>query len=319
VQVVSDGEIRFGIQAGSVPSGGEWLDLAIKAEDLGYDVLYVADHVGLTPSPFTALAAAAAVTSTLRLGTYVLNCGIREPLAVASDAATLDQLSGGRVVLGLGAGHTPGEWTMSGVEYPSAADRVGRLVEMVDVVSALMGGAVVTHHGRYLHLDEAVLASPRPVQERIPILVGGNGSRVLELAGRRADVVGLTGLGRMLADGHRHQVDWQTAAIDERVSIVRTATAAAERTDVPILDALVQYVEVTDDRDEAAARCAGLASDLDASAVVRAPYILVGSVDQLVEELTEHRTRWGITSYVVRADAIDTVAPVIDRLRIEDT
>ena len=314
---MSDGQIRFGIQASSVSSAEEWLDLAVKAEDLGYHALYLADHVGLTASPFTALAAAATVTSTLRLGTYVLNCGIRDPYALASEAATLDQLSGGRVVLGLGAGHAPSEWTMSGLEYPSAAQRVGRLVEMVGVISALLQGEVVTHHGRYLDLDEAVLVAPRPVQERIPILVGGNGSRVVALAGRVADVVGLTGLGRTLGDGHQHEVDWRTDAIDERVAIARAATG--ERPDRPIFDALVQYVEITNRRDEVAAKCAGMAPDLDASAIVGAPYILVGSIDELVEEVAGHRSRWGITSYVVRAGAIDQLAPLIERLRVDDT
>src|SRR5258708_37681291 len=106
---MTDGAIRFGVQAGLGASAAEWLDLAVKVEDLGFDALYVADHVGVAASPFTALAAAAVVTTTLRLGTYVLNCGIADPCALANEVATLDHLSNGRVVLGLGAGHTPAE------------------------------------------------------------------------------------------------------------------------------------------------------------------------------------------------------------------
>ena len=158
-------------------------DLAKKAEDSGFDTLYVADHLGATASPFAALTAAALATSTLRIGTYVLNVGIRDPLAIASDAATLDVLSNGRFVLGLGAGHTPAEWTMTGREYPTAADRVGRLVETVEVVTKLLRGEVVTHHGRYVHVDDAYLLAPRPVQPTIPLLIGGNGARVLRLGG----------------------------------------------------------------------------------------------------------------------------------------
>lgn len=318
--VAAAGTIRFGVQASfgseSDLDAGEFLDLGAKLEDLGFDALYVADHPGLTPSPFAALAAIAAITSTLRLGTYVLNCGVRDPLAIASDAATLDQLSGGRVVLGLGAGHTPSEWTMAGRTYPSAAARVARLAEMVDVVARLLAGETVTHHGRHVDLDEAAVATPRPVQARIPLLIGGNGRRVLRLAGEHADIVGLTGLGRTLADGHRHDVDWQPASIDERVGIARTAAAAA-RPDADVgFDALVQHVEITDDRDAAAERCAGMAPGLDAASVLAAPYALVGSVDQLAEELVMHRERWGITSYVVRAGAVDLVAPLIERLRV---
>jgi probable F420-dependent oxidoreductase len=305
--------IRFGVQASPGTSARAWLDLAVRIEDLGFDALYVADHVGVAPSPFSALAAAAVATTTLRLGTYVLNCGVREPLALASDAASVDRLSGGRLVLGLGAGHTPSEWTMSGRAYPSAADRVGRLVEMVDVVAALLRGDVVTHHGRALDLDEAHLSEPRPVQSEIPLLIGGNGSRLLDFAGRRAAIVGLTGLGRTLDDGHRHEVDWRASAVDERIALVNRA--AAPRPTAPVIDALVQHVEVTDDRAGAAARCAERILGASGRDVVAAPYVLVGSVDQIAEEVVAHRERWGITSYVVRAAAIDGIAPVIERLR----
>ncbi len=304
--------IRFGVQASPDFGATAWLDLAVRAEDLGFDALYVADHVGVGPSPFAALAAASAVTTTLRLGTYVVNCGVRDPLALASDAATLDQLSDGRVVLGLGAGHTPAEWTMTGRPYPTPAARVGRLVEMVDVVEALLRGDTVTYHGRYLDVDEAVLAEPRPVQARIPLLVGGNGSALLRLAGRTADVVGLTGLGRTLPDGHRHEVEWRRDAIDERVALVRSA--ADGRASAPVLDALVQHVEITDDRDTAAARCAQMAPGMTAADVVAAPYALVGSPDELVEEVIGHRERWGISSYVVRAPVLDLIAPIVERV-----
>ena len=78
--------------------------------------------------------------------------------------ATLDVLSNGRFILGLGAGHTPVEWTMTGRDYPTPAERVGRFVETVDVVTRLLAGEVVTHHGRYVHVDDAFLLAPRPVQ-----------------------------------------------------------------------------------------------------------------------------------------------------------
>ncbi|MDQ1476565.1 MAG: hypothetical protein QOE62_1794 [Actinomycetota bacterium] len=305
--------ITFGVQADVTSSATEWFDLARRVEAAGFDALYVADHVGVTASPFAALAAAAAVTTTLRLGTYVLNSGAYEPRALASAAATLDRLSNGRTVLGIGAGHTPSEWTMSGRVYPSPAERVGRLAEMVEVVTALLEGEVVSHHGRYLDLNDAVVSAPRPVQERIPLLIGGNGRALLGLAGRKADIVGLTGSGRTLEDGHRHEVDWRAEAIDERVDIVRTASSA--RTTGCIMDALVQYVEITNRRDEAAARCARVAGKATAADVLAAPYVLVGTLDQLVAEIAEHHERWGISSYVVRTDAIDSVARIIQRLR----
>ena len=160
---------------------------------------------------------AADVTSRIKLGTYVLNTGVRDPLAIASDAATFDLLSHGRLLLGLGAGHTPAEWSMIGRAYPEPSERVRRLAESVATVTALLAGEVVNHAGRSVALDDAFLLSPRPQQARIPILVGGNGREVVRLAGQAADVVSLTGLGRTLDDGHRHEIDWSVEAIDEHV------------------------------------------------------------------------------------------------------
>jgi probable F420-dependent oxidoreductase len=290
----------------------QWRDFAKKVEALGFDALYVADHLGLTPSPFSALTAAATATSTLRLGTYVINSGIRDPLSLASDAATLDAVSGGRLILGLGAGHTPAEWTMTANPYPSPAQRVERLAEMVGVVTALLRGDVVTHHGPYLNLHDAFLLAPRPVQAKVPLLIGGNGTQLLRDAARTADIVSLTGLGRTLEDGHRHTADWSPTAIDARVAIVR---ASAPQPEHVVLDALVQHVEITDHRIEAAEWHARMASGLTASDVIGAPYALIGTLDQIIEELTSHRERWGFTSYVVRADALELVAPLIEQMR----
>jgi probable F420-dependent oxidoreductase len=304
--------IRFGLQAGLETDTRAWLDLARRAEDSGFDALYVADHLGVTASPFAALAAAAGVTSTLKLGTYVLNVGVRDPLSLASDAATVDVVSNGRFVLGLGAGHTPAEWAMTGRPYPSAAERVGRLVETVDVVTRLLAGDVVTHHGRHVQVDDAFLLTPRPVQQALPLLIGGNGTQVLQLGARCADIVSLSGLGRTLEDGHRHEAQWSAAAITERVGLVRDASPAPTR---PSLDALVQHVRITDHRDAAAERLAEFVPGPTPAEILGAPYVLVGTLDQLVDELLQHHEKWGFTSYVVRAAAIDDAGALIDRIR----
>ena len=285
---------------GSGPTSAEiparaWPDLARRVEALGFQTLYVADHPGETASPFVALAAAAAVTSTLRLGTYVCNVGVRDPLHLAADAATVDQLSGGRLTLGLGAGHTPAEWEMLGREFPSAVDRVTRLEAVVERVGALLADTTF---------------APRPVQQPLPLLIGGNGRRVLRLAGARADVVGLSGLGRTLPDGHRHAVEWRDDAIAERIAIVRDAAAGRP----VVLDALVQHLEITDDRVAAAERIAGIVPGLDPAVALSSPFMLLGTVDEIVAEVHAHRDRWGITSYVVREAVIDDAAHVMAAL-----
>jgi probable F420-dependent oxidoreductase len=311
VGCVASPTIRFGVQADITSDARAWLELARKVEALGFDALYVADHPGVTASPFAALAAAASVTSTLRLGTYVCNAGVREPVALGSDAATVDLISNGRLILGLGAGHTPAEWTMNGSDYPSARARVGRLGEVVDVVTWLLAGEVVAFDGQYVHTDSAFLLAPRPLQSRIPLLVGGNGKQLLRIAGSHADIVSLTGAGRTLEDGHHHAVDWSRESIDERVAIVRDG--AGDR-DV-VFDALVQHVQITSDRAGVAERVARAVPGLTPADVLAAPYALIGTVDEVVEELDRHRERWGFTSYVIRADALDIVAPLLDRLR----
>lgn len=300
------------MQAGLLTDASTWLHTAIETERLGFDAFYVADHLGVTPSPFAALAAAAGATTKIKLGTYVLNTGVRDPVTLASDAATLDVLSNGRAILGLGAGHTPAEWTMTGREYPTAADRVGRLIETVTVVAALLRGEVVTHHGQFLHIDDGYVLSPIPRQRAIPLLIGGNGPDVLRLAGSTADIVSLTGLGRTLEDGHRHTVDWSIGSIDERVMVARDAAVARDH--APVLDALVQHIEITDRRDQAAEAFATTAPGLTASQVLGAPYALIGTVDELTEELLRHQQRWGFTSYVIRADAMTTAAELLRHL-----
>ena len=308
-----DAKIRFAVQAPPIDDPVAFRELARKAEDCGFFALYVADHLGATFDPFAALTAAASVTSTLRLGTYVCNAAVRDPLSLAAGAATVDVLSNGRMILGLGAGHTPAEWTMVGRSYPSAGARVRHLGEVVDVVRALLRGEVVSYEGESVHTHEAFLLSLRPVQDEIPLLIGGNGARVLDLAGRTADVVGLTGTGRTLADGHNHVVEWAPAAIDARVEAVRHA--ARDRVRPPVLDALVQYVAITDDRRAAAERVASRVEGLDAADAVAAPYVLVGTLDQLDAELAAHRARWGFSSYVIRSAALDAGARLIELLR----
>ncbi len=271
---------------------------ARAAEDAGFAMVTAADHPGTCASPAAVLGALAVTTSTVKLCGYVINAGTHEPLDLASDVATIDQLSGGRAILGIGAGHTPAEWSMYARHYPSARERVDRLVELVDVTTRLLDGETVTFHGEHIHTNSAVLTEPRPVSARVPVLIGGGGSRVLELAGRVGDIVSYTGLGRTLDDGHYHEVRWSPDHIDMALSIVREAATAAGRAG-PVVDILVQYNVVTGDRAETLARLmsrAGLPQEI----LDQAPFLLVGTITQQLDQILRNRERWGITSYTVR-------------------
>ncbi|HWD25003.1 MAG TPA: TIGR03621 family F420-dependent LLM class oxidoreductase [Acidimicrobiales bacterium] len=310
--------IGFALQTG-LSTRAEWLDRARKAEDSGFETLCVADHPGITASPFVALSAAAQVTTRIRLATAVANAGVRDVMQLAGDVATLDVLSEGRAVLGLGAGHTPGEWTTLGHRYPTALQRVGRLIEVVDALTELLSGNAVSFDGQHLHLDGALLNWPRPIQSSLPILIGGNNRELVAFGGRVADIVELTGLGRTLGDGHFHAAQWSDEAIDERVEIFRTVSGA--RSPAPRLSALVQHVEVTEHRNLAVDRFFDelpapiRASNLpNAEALSHVPFVMIGSTSELVEELLERRDRWGFTRYTVRWPDLGQLVPLMRRL-----
>ncbi len=310
--------IGFALQIG-MPTRAEWLDRARRAEDVGFETLCVADHPGLTASPFVALAAAAQVTSRLRLATAVANLGVRDVVQLASDVATLDVLSDGRAVLGIGAGHTPAEWTTVGRRYPTASQRIGRLVEAVDALRDLLAGNDVTIHGEYLDLEGAQLSWPRPLQDPVPVLIGGNNRELVRYGGQVADVVELTGLGRTLENGHFHAPEWSSEAIDERVELFRAGSSTRPTT--PRLSALVQHVEITEDGAGASQRfLAELPAPLrsqnfpEADAVGQVPFVIIGSASEIVEELLRRRERWGFSRYTVRWPDLEALVPVIQGL-----
>lgn len=302
------GNVTIGVQADPVEQP-EWRVFARRVEDLGFDGLLVADHPGTGSAPFVALAAAAAVTDRVRLGSYVVNAGVWEPIALASQIATLDVLSGGRAVLGVGAGHTPAEWLMRGLPYPSPAGRVDRMIELVEATQRLLVGEEVSFTGAHLTLERARLEIPRPVQQPVPLLVGGNGRRVLQYAAEHADVVGLSGLGRTLEDGHRHEVRWAPEHISASIDHVHAAAHAAGR--APKLEALVQHVEITEDAQAAARQLTSRVPGLTIEQVLAAPFVWVGTAEEIANQLHDHLERWGIARYVVRAAAVDTARLVL--------
>ncbi|MBB2943205.1 putative F420-dependent oxidoreductase [Actinoplanes lutulentus] len=283
----------FSLQA-QPTDASSWLALARRAEELGFGSLLAADHPGSSAAPFVALAAAAAVTSRLRLGSNVTNTGVREAAHIATDAATLDVVSGGRAIVGLGAGHTPAEWQAIGRERPDVRGRVDRCLEVARAVRELLDGG---------------LASPRPVQERVPMTIGTANSRLLHWAGGHADIVGLSGLGRTLEDGHRHEARWRTAQIDHQVE--RVVAGAAGRSSPFAVEALVQIVEVTDDAEKAAAPHAELLG-MPVAELLDAPFVMIGTVGEIRGALQRHEKRWGITRYVIREPGMEAVAALIE-------
>jgi probable F420-dependent oxidoreductase len=301
------GDFRFGLQVHGAP-GDDVAGTGRRAEAAGFDVVLLADHVepgGLAPMP--TLAAIAQATSTIRLGTFVLNAEMRNPVQLAWEATTIDHLSGGRFELGLGAGHTPHEFAECGIPMAPAAERKRRLMAQVELIRSLVDGETVSSPA----LDAVDASIPRSKQDRLPILVGGNGETLLGHAGAHADIIGLQGLGRTLADGHRHEVRWTTDHLDRQLAQIRAG--AGDRFDELELNALVQVVEVTDDADEAIARLCERIPSLTPNEVRDLPYVLIGTIDDIVDQLHRCRDRWGITYFVVRT--LDDFAPIIARAK----
>ena len=290
---------------------------ARRAEELGFDVVLVSDHIGPGLAPMTTLAAIATATDRIRLGTFVLNNDMRNPVHLAWEAVSLDRLSGGRFELGLGAGHTPQEYVTTGIPMDPPAARKARLVESLRTLRPLLSRSreLVAHAGtQQVHENDLARAGidvGRPVQERVPLLVGGNGASLLGAAGELADIIGLQGLGRTLEDGHRHEVKWTASHLDEQIAQVRAG--AGDRFAELELNALVQVFSITDDRDaelrEITDRWPTLSVD-DASVI---PYLMIGSIDEIAGHVHACRDRWGITYFVVRA--LDEFAPILDAFR----
>ena len=185
---------RFGVNVGPSRSRAEWTQKARKIEDLGYSTLTVPDHLSGFFAPMPALITTAEATKNLRVGTNVLNNDFRHPVLVAREAATVDLLTEGRFELGLGAGHMQSEYNQAGLNFDAGGIRVERLAEAVVLIKRLLKGEQVTLAGHYYRVTGHTIY-PFPVQRpHPPILVGGNGSTLLGLAAREADIVGLSGI-----------------------------------------------------------------------------------------------------------------------------
>lgn len=299
---------RFGYQISSAPNG--LVDVrraAREAEAAGFDVIHCADHVSTGWPPLAPLAVALEATETLRACPLVLNNDFHHPVHLAREIAALDHLSGGRVELGIGAGHSFTEYAAIGQAFDPPAVRKARLAEAVEIMRRLLDGEEVTYAGQHYQLDG--VRTMRAQQDRLPILVGVNGDRALAHAAVHADVVAPTMLGRTLADGHDHEVRWQAERLDRTVAHI--SEAAGDRTPAPRLHALVQAVEITDDRRGAAERWAG-ELDQEVDDILATPFLAFGTHAQIAEHLEACRDRWGIAYFSVRD--IAAFAPVIARL-----
>jgi len=303
---------RFGVTLGRAPSRAAWVATARHVEALGYAVLTVPDHLADFFAPLPALVSAAEATTHLRVGTQVLNNDFRHPVLVAREMATVDLLTEGRFQLGLGAGYMRAEYAEAGLRFEAGGQRVARLAEAVRIIKGLCTGAPVTFAGQHYHVQGHQL-QPLPVQRpHPPLLIGGNGPRLLALAAQEADIVGLTGITFRRGGTGPELSGWTVAGLEARLQHIRAAAGA--RYAHLALQALVQRVEVTDHRHIAAEELAHRWPQLSPADILQSPYVLVGTVEQIVEDLQRRRERWGLSFYTVFERDMETFAPVVARL-----
>ncbi|KAB2345493.1 TIGR03621 family F420-dependent LLM class oxidoreductase [Actinomadura rudentiformis] len=310
-------DFRFGFNIRDVRSRADFVERCRRAEGFGYDVALAADHLG-APAPFPTMVAAADATDRMRVGSLVLNVAFWNSHLLAREIATADRLTGGRVEIGLGAGHMKWEFDKAGIPWQPFDTRVERLAETLDELGCLFARS---GYEQQRAVTEAFgLADLAPEQRTglgglgPPLLIGGTGDTVLKLAAQYADIIGVAGTYQAKGEPPGTFLLGTAEQADERVRFAREH--AGERADAIEWNLLVQFVVVTADR-RAVAEEMGVQKlpYLTADEILETPYLLIGTEEQMAEQLRERRERYGFSYVTVHGSFMDTFGPVIERLR----
>ena len=312
---------RFAIQATNAGGSVEWRDFCCKVEALGYSTLFLADHyLGPGPAqraahtprqdlaPIAAIAAAAAYTSTLRVGCRVFCIDYHVPAVLAKEAATLDLLSDGRLELGIGAGWSGLEYEAMGLTFETPGRRIAKLKEVVALVKAHSADAELAQAGEYVNVN-GYKGTPDPVQRpHPPIMIGGGGKRVLTYAGREADIVSIN-----TVPFAQRTDDGLTPAEEAERRYEYVRAAAGPRIGDLDIESSPYFVSLADDSEDAYQRIAaktGMAID-----VLRDhPNVLAGSATAIAETLQARRETLGVNYVTVQQTQAEKFAPIVARL-----
>ncbi|HLV98150.1 MAG TPA: TIGR03621 family F420-dependent LLM class oxidoreductase [Ktedonobacterales bacterium] len=275
---------RFGVVTAGQESRSAWIALAQRVEELGYSSLLMPDVLGTPLAALSALAVAATATTTLRVGSYVFVNDYRHPALLAREIATLDQLSDGRVELGLGAGNWEHEYQQLGIPFEKPGVRVLRFAEGLSIIKQFWSGETVNFSGAYYTIT-GLRPVPRPAQQpHPPILIGSSGRRMLTIAAREADIIQPTG------GDVAEQIGWIREAAGERFEHLELAQSAFG-------------IELTDGPVAAAPAVRGMWTE---------PQPM--TTDQAAEHLSEQRERLGVSYIQIQERQLENFAPVVARL-----
>ncbi|MGC8481743.1 MAG: TIGR03621 family F420-dependent LLM class oxidoreductase [Acidimicrobiales bacterium] len=300
---------RFGVQLKSASSATQFSALLRRIEEAGFDFVSLPDHLDVQLSPMVALGFAAGVTSSLGVASLVLNADLRHPVEIAREANTLAHLAPGRCALGLGAGWDPNDYLQLGRAFESAGTRITRFEESLEIITTLFATGHCDHEGPSYRIENASLPYP---DERPELWIGGGGSKLLRLATRYADVVGIN---PRLSGGSRSNElisELSPEAFEGKVEIVREEAERVGR--IPELQCRTEFVYVGEDFASMVAALApgfGIAPEL----VYDMPPVLVGTADLVAETLVSRRERFGVSNWVIHEDQVDLFVPVLERVR----
>ena len=302
---------RFGLSIGGA-GREEFVESVRRAEDGGFDTIWAPDHMDDRLAVFPMLAMAAEVSSSLRIASMVVANDLRNPVLLARDTATIDILSGGRFELGIGTGWIESHYEAVGIPYEGPGVRVARLEEAISVVKGCWSGAPFDYEGRYYRVKGATC--PQPAQQpRPPIFIGGARPRLLRIAGREADIVGISPLRANAIGFERFGEDLATSGSRIRAQTEWIREGAGGRFKSIELSLMPHVVVLTDDADGAAAELASETGTTPGE-VLESPHILLGSRDRIADTLVERRERYGVSYIVFGGTDFEAITPVVERL-----
>jgi probable F420-dependent oxidoreductase len=313
---VSPRPFRFMAGPGPILDRATLVERARRAEALGYDLMAIPDHLLKQMAPLPAMVSMAEATTRLRVGAFVLNNDLRHPAVLAQDLATIDQLTGGRLVIGIGAGWNQPEYAATGIQMDPPGVRIGRMEEAIAVLKGLFADGPFTFEGRHYRITE-MEGWPKPVQRpHPPLIVGGGGRRVMRIAAREAQIVSLAprlpsntdpDIRGCLAKGTEEKIRWIREAAEGRFDDLELVTYPP-----------LEPVTITDDplpvvRSLADVLRQRFGIEVGEQELLDSPHVFVGTVDAMVEKCLELRERYCISTVMVLS-RFEEFAPVVERL-----
>jgi probable F420-dependent oxidoreductase len=302
---------RFGVQVAAAYDAKGWVELARQVEDLGYATFTMPDHFTQQLAPVPALMAAADATKELRIGALVLDNDYKHPVVLAKELATMDVLSGGRLEIGLGAGWMASDYEASGIAYDRPGVRIDRFEEGLAVITGAMGPGAFSFSGKHYTVTNYD-GEPKPVQRpHPPVLIGGGGRRMLTIAARQADIIGINGTLTAGTVGPEALATMTHESVVDRIALVRDVAGA--RLDEIELNIRTFFVSVTEDRATVIDNIASWVN-VEPAMVEASPFALIGDVSDITETLLRRRQEFGFSYIVVGPGEVESFAPIVAAL-----